>query len=246
MLRNFAGRVGITYPLLSDPQSAVIRAFDILNDTIPAGNMAHGIPFPGSYLVNSEGIIQEKFFDENFRERNTAGEILVKELGGEANQATTTIETDHLRMRTSASDAVVSGGFHVTLELAVDLKPGMHVYAPGVGGGYIPIEWTMETSPGWQVFDAAYPKSQMLHLPVIDETVPVYEGRFRVTRDIGIAQAKALEPLLEDGRLSVTGSFTYQACDDKMCYRPVTVPLKWTFEVQAPDRTRVPEDLQRK
>ena len=35
VLRDFAQRKGITYPMLSDPQSKVIRAFDILNPTVP-------------------------------------------------------------------------------------------------------------------------------------------------------------------------------------------------------------------
>jgi hypothetical protein len=27
--------------------------------------------------------------------------------------------------------------------------------------------------------------------------------------------------------LSITGELEYQACDDKVCYRPETIPVEW-------------------
>jgi len=244
ILENFANRVGITYLLLSDPESAVIRAFDILNDTVPADNRAYGVPFPGSYVVAPDGTVQAKFFEEDFRERYTASSIIVHHFGGESTAAKTVVDTNHLKLTASASNGVVRPGYRVTVELEVALKPGTHVYAPGVEG-YTPIEWSIEESPGWQTLDAVYPESRMLHLPAIQETVPVYEGTFRVVRDVVIAQQRELQPLVNDGKLTLRGSFEYQACDDKICYRPETIPLEWTFQVEQLDRTRVPEELQR-
>ena len=58
VLEHFAGRVGIDYPLLSDPGSEVIRAFGILNDTVPADNRNYGIPFPGYYVVDENGVVR--------------------------------------------------------------------------------------------------------------------------------------------------------------------------------------------
>jgi len=45
------------------------------------------------------------------------------------------------------------------------------------------------------------------------------------------------------GELVLRGSFRYQACDDKVCYVPETVPVEWTFQWENHDRTRVPEEL---
>jgi peroxiredoxin len=44
-LRRFATTYGVTYPLLSDMGSQVIRRFDILNDNMPEGDPFYGIPF---------------------------------------------------------------------------------------------------------------------------------------------------------------------------------------------------------
>jgi len=33
--------------------------------------------------------------------------------------------------------------------------------------------------------------------------------------------------------LSVKGILKYQACDDTICYAPVSVPITWTFALHA-------------
>ena len=45
-------------------------------------------------------------------------------------------------------------------------------------------------------------------LPAIHETVPVYEGRFRVIETITIGNAQELQPLLDaDRSLAIEGAF---------------------------------------
>lgn len=246
VLENFAQRTGVKITLLSDPQSEVIRAFGILNETVPKDHQFHGIPNPGDYLIDKDGVVKAKFFEEKYADRYTAGQILIRTLGVDTGAKRTEIETDHLTLASSASDEIVRGGNRLALVLEVDLKDKMHVYAPGVKG-YIPIEWTMEEVSGLAGFPASYPESEMLHLPAINETVPVYQGRFRVVRDILVGQPKEIQHLLnEKGELLVRGSFRYQACDDKICFLPKTIPLEWTFRFEEHDRTRAPEEIRRK
>lgn len=100
----------------------------------------------------------------------------------------------------------------------------MHVYAPSVDG-YIPITWTMAPSDAIIAGKVVTPRSKMMRLPAIEETVPVYGGRFKLVRDIAIAgNAK--------GEVTASGTLRYQACDDRMCYLPKSVPLTWTLRVQ--------------
>ena len=140
--------------------------------------------------------------------------------------AQTTAETKHLRLTASTNAGSVRPGQRLTLALEIELKPGMHVYAPSVEG-YIPIEWSMAANDAIVAHPVVTPPSKMLHLPAIDETLPVYGGRFRLVRDITIANNAKLK-----GELTIDGAFRYQACDDRMCYVPKTVPLKWTLRVQ--------------
>ena len=138
--------------------------------------------------------------------------------------AQTTAETKHLRVTASASAGHVKPGQRISLTLDIELKQDMHVYAPSVEG-YIPISWTMAPSDAIIASKVVTPPSKMMRLPAIDETLPVYGGRFKLVRDITIAgNAK--------GEVTAAGTLRYQACDDRMCYLPKTVPLTWTLRVQ--------------
>jgi peroxiredoxin len=245
ILQDFRKRLGITYPMLSDPQSTVIQAFGILNDNVDKASAQYGIPFPGTYIINEQGIVTAKYFEEDYRERYSAASILSHEFGANGIEKTT-VETQHLTLTSSTSDQAVAPGWRLTLIIEIDPKKKMHLYAPEVKG-YIPIDWQMTDSKTIAVTPAAYPPSHLLNLPVIKETVPVYDKHTRVTRDILIGQENEIAPLIgPDRMLTVEATFKYQACDDKECYLPKTIPLQWTFHVGKLDTQRPPAELQRK
>ena len=241
ILRHFGDRKEITYPLLSDPDSEVIRAFGILNTNYALDDESYGLPFPGMFIIDENGIVEAKFFEIDHRERYTASQVLVRHFEDPTGNAATEVKNNHLKLTASASDAVVRPGNRLTLILDIELPPKMHLYAPGVEG-YIPIEWQIPESEIWWAFDPEYSESRTLHLPVIDETVPVYEGKFRIMRDVVIGPHKAIEHLYQK-TLTLEGSFQYQACDDKICYRPGSIPLTWTFRVEEHDIENVTEEL---
>jgi DsbC/DsbD-like thiol-disulfide interchange protein len=233
--------------MLSDPQSKIIRAFDLLNGNFPPGHAWHGVPFPGLFIVDERGIVRAKFFEEDHRERYTTSNILVRQFHADNGLPRTTVQAKHLKLSYSASDSVVSAGNRISLLLNVELEPGMHVYAPGVADEYIPVDWKLPESAGLLAHPVAYPPPVKLRFAVIEETLPVYQGSFRLLRDLTIGQAQEIGPLAgPDGKLSVDGSFRYQACDDKQCFPPQTVPLKWEFRLSRHDAQRAPAELQRK
>lgn len=246
LLRHFAERRGLTMTLLSDPDSKMIRAFGILNTSVAETHQFYGIPNPGEYLIGPSGVVKSKYFEEKYAERYTASNILVRDLGGDPNGAVSEHKTDHLYLSNWASDQAVVGGQRFTVGIDVVMEPKMHVYAPGVEGGYIAVEFEVETAKGVEVFPATYPQSELIHLPAIDETVPVFQGSFRILADVKIGQIKDLGPLLNaNGDLLLRGNFRYQACDDKLCYLPASVPLEWTVNVEKHDSVRAPENLRR-
>jgi hypothetical protein len=84
-------------------------------------------------------------------------------------------------------------------------------------------------------------------LTAIDENLPVYRDRFRLRRDITIGQHAKVRPGLDgSGKFTVEGTLRYQACDDRVCYIPQELPVKWTFQYAEFDRQRVPPELRRK
>jgi peroxiredoxin len=246
ILKDFAGRKHITFPLLSDPDSKIIRAFGILNETVKPGTPQFGIPNPGTYVVDAKGTVAAKYFEDDFRERVASSDILVRQFGALADAANGSRQTGHLRLTTAASTAVARPGHRIALTVDLDLEPNMHVYAPGVQG-YVPIDWKLEEGPAAKALPFEYPASRNLHLKVIGETVPVYRGRVRITREIAFGPENSVSPLVTPaGDLIVKGSLRYQACDDRECYLPETVPLEWRFHFEGLDRERAPVTLQRK
>ena len=79
----------------------------------------------------------------------------------------------------------------------------------------------------------------------IHETALVYQGHVRMTRAIAFGAENMLKPLVSpSGAVVLKGSLRYQACDDRECYVPATVPVEWRFRFEALDRERVPTELQ--
>lgn len=246
ILHNFSERRGIHFPLLSDADSKLIRTLGILNQTIPADNAFFGVPNPGSFIVDTKGVIVAKYFEEDYRQRYTSADILLHQYNVLPVTNQKEVEGRQLRAKATASNSIVAAGHRVALTLDIDLQPRMHVYAPGVEG-YIPISWTMKDSPAIAVHEVTFPESKKLHLPAIDETVPVFTGHFVLTRDVTVAFESKLRPLLDStGKFTIEGTLRYQACDDQMCYIPQDLPVRWTLQYEEFDRQRVPEPLQRK
>ena len=67
ILSRFAAKHSIAFPLLSDTGSKTINAYGILNREAP--ERFKGIPYPGTFIVGTDGVIRSKFFLEGYQER---------------------------------------------------------------------------------------------------------------------------------------------------------------------------------
>ncbi len=68
-LKRFAGRRNISYTLLSDPESVVIRAFDLLNEQYRPGSRAHGVPHPAIFVIDPDGVVMHLFAEQTYSRR---------------------------------------------------------------------------------------------------------------------------------------------------------------------------------
>jgi DsbC/DsbD-like thiol-disulfide interchange protein len=130
------------------------------------------------------------------------------------------IETAHLTVALSAGS--VKGG---RLPLHIDVTPRdkMHVYAPGQPG-YIAITLTLDKdAPVTVSGKAKYPAGEKVFMPALKETQLVYGKPFRITQDVALPRDTGRGPI------TIKGSLRYQACDDTICYRPVTLAVMWTL-----------------
>ena len=265
VLATFASRRRITdVTLLSDDDSSVIRAFGIYNSVAEEGlgplkdhasvradvekyvsvfganDFIVGTPFPGTFIVDREGRVTSRFFEEFYRERNTAANIMLKlgtPLSGIAGMEG---ETSHLGIKAFQSNPTVTVGSRFHLGLAITPKAGLHVYAPGADDlGYRVIGLSLQTPDFLRLLPVEYPASEIYYFEPLDERAPVYQEPFRLIQEVVVeASEEASAKLAELDVLTLTGRLDYQACDDKICFNPVSVPLTWTLTVDSLDRQR--------
>ena len=124
-----------------------------------------------------------------------------------------------------------------------------HVYSPGARG-YKPIQLTLRPLPGVEFQSAVYPPSETLYLEAIQEHVPVFEGKFRITEDLAVTPSKLSDGLRsvfsKERTLHITGDLKYQACDRSVCYPPASVPVKWELKILPLDLQRSPSGIRHK
>ena len=73
----------------------------------------------------------------------------------------------------------------------------------------------------------------------MNEHVKVYQRTFRIVQDLVIdASAQAQAALKGASSMTIKGVLSYQACDDKLCFTPQSVPLTWTVTLRQLDRER--------
>ncbi|MCH2628799.1 MAG: peroxiredoxin family protein, partial [Acidimicrobiales bacterium] len=87
ILTEFAAKHDITFPLLSDSDSAVIRAFGIMNQLIrPDEGQSmrwYGIAYPGTYYVDANMMVTDKDFHQHHARRASGSSVLARVLGRE-------------------------------------------------------------------------------------------------------------------------------------------------------------------
>jgi hypothetical protein len=243
ILKSFSERRQIPFPLLSDPDSEVIRAFGLLHPDYPEGHDLHGVPFPGTIVMDAEGRIVAKYFEESYRVRQTAASVFVRE--GDPGGGGRRLQAEHVSVTPSLSDATAVPGNRITLVLDLEMEPGHHAYAPG-DHSYRGLTLNLEPDPLFTAHDTELPEPTPFHFAPLDETVPVYAGRFRVLKDVTFATGADIEKAIaEQPERTLRGILHYQVCSDRVCYPPRQVPVTWSVTFRPLDRERAPEPLRK-
>jgi hypothetical protein len=232
--QTYVERQGLEFPMLSDVGSEVIKRYGILNETVAPDSRVYGIPHPGTFILDPEGRVVDRFFEQGYQQRNTVSSIAVKlgnPLSGTGVDGTR-LSTDHLEAVVYPTDEAVAPGNRVSVVLDVTPKAEMHVYAPG-SHAYQVISLRVNAQEGLVVHPVIYPESEIYHFEPLDERVEVYQQPFRVIQDITIPiTGETRERAQSGGTITVDGVFEYQACDDAICYNPVSLPVSWTLQLR--------------
>ena len=246
----------ISFPLLSDVGSETIRRFELLNPVPewafgdnaddpavqadiatyvsvfnPTENMI-GMAFPGTFMLDTDGRVTSRYFENSYIERNTVSSIVVRVGEAEVPVRAAELQMPQLELTTYATEPTIAPGNRFAVVLDIEPHEDMHVYAPGAAD-YRVVGLRVESEAPLVELPMSYPASVDYYFEPFDETVPVYLEPFSLVQELildGSLEAQAA--LRGQESITVDGTFEYQACSETICYPPEELELSWTIPLR--------------
>jgi hypothetical protein len=226
ILAAFAQKYSIGFPLLSDRGSETIRRFGIFNYNMAPELRAYGVPHPVDYLVAPDGIVVKKYFVPNYQHRVTGSAVALREFGAVSRDAPSlTLKSGALGVQIGFPSAKAFAGQEVSFFAHFALQPGWHIYGSPLPEAYTTTSITFE-SPSVLKQKLELPRAEMLNIPALGETLPVYSGSFK-----GVGNLLLKHPLPE-GRLELRGRLEFQQCSDTVCEPPQKIAFELALILQ--------------
>jgi hypothetical protein len=230
--------------------------------TNAAGDVpVYGAAYPSVFVIgwqgkDAQGKVLWRLISEADELRLSGPAILERSIGVIAPESRRNLQNGRIRVSITASQTAAGLGNRLLIGLELTMPAGFHVYGPEVGRNYHGLNWTMDASSCWYQTDPAYPPSLLRHFEFEEDQLPVYEGSVRVTRELVVKPVlSAAEPSLYQlfqkvcldpgSHLTATGKLSFQACNERQCYPPQSIPLEWKFKFIPPDPERTKPELRR-
>ena len=223
MIHGFAEKYGISYPLLSDEGSKVIRQLGILNEG--AAEQVFGIPHPGTFVLDGDGTIRSKHFYASYRERDTGVGVLEHLLGlaafdgdGAPHGVAQDAASEGVTVKARLDSESFAWGQRIWLSVEFAIAPGLHVYGRPIPDGYYPLEVVVEPIERVVIGEPQLPAASPFRVDGLDEEFVVYEGTVKV-------QIPLTFMVVDAGALEVAVTISYQACTATECLMPTSLRL---------------------
>jgi peroxiredoxin len=236
VLARFAATYGITFSLLSDEGSTVIRRLGMLDEQVYEHHAAFGVtdrqdrfwgvPYPGEFLLDERGVVTQKRFQKNYRERETSQTILEQGFGVDAS-------SHGPEARTEAGGVAVrafpdAGAYRIyqrlRLNVQVVVPSGWHVYGLPIPEGYVPLSVSVAPVEGLEVGEPVLPTPHPFRVEGLEEQFFVYDGT------VSVAVPLVFTKNVGDQTLQIEVRF--QACSTDQCQRPNRVRLDLPVKVE--------------
>lgn len=233
-LKDFQDAYGITYTLLSDPDSKVIRDYGILNTLIAEDDHPwFGIPFPGTYVTDSQGDITHKFFENNLVLR-VGPEELLRAVDGEAlseyvgNPIAPIADAAEAQPKVFLEGQQLAVGVLRHLVCQIEVPEGLHLYADPAPEGMVSFTMTLDAQSKLVARELIRPESEAHTVTGTGEVIRVHHGRVELR--LPITANAAITSATGSAMLDLTGEVSWQTCDDEVC----DVPRRIQFEFSVP------------
>lgn len=223
-VRKFATARGITFPLLSDTGSEVIKRLGLINPHVRRQHEEtneiyeprfEGVPYPAAFLIDEQGTVVDRRFHDDYRIRESTSAILAGRFGFRATTGPRSVTPgDVVTVTVSAESDRYSPFQKLWFDVEVVVAPGWHIYgsptSPGLRAFAVNVVSSAVVRPG---------EVELLQKPVLrvvagtEQPEPTYEGTLEARFPVVVATSEMLE-------IEVRGTVDYQACDDVQCLPP--------------------------
>ena len=140
-------------------------------------------------------------------------------LSGLASPAAAQLRRPEVAIHTLAETDALHPGSTARVALEVTLDPGFHVNSnTPLDEALIPTVLTLDPPAGISLEALAFPEP--IRVTVGIDELAVFEEQFRIGATLRADRTMA------PGAYSVPGSLRWQACNDTMCFTPVTTPIQ--------------------
>ena len=242
VLREFAEKQSIPYPLLSDVDSAVIRRFGVQNTLIGTDDaFLYGIPFPGAFVTDEDGRVIAKFFPNTYKKRDSPETFLDAALGrvelsDDTPRATGGEPSVRITAAVHGGKGTLRQGVLRKIVVRFELDPGLHLYGEPVPQGMTPTRVRIEAPPGFVTEPPILPPTEPLEIASSGVELEVFSQSFdiQVPFYADARLASEVRPLdMEFANVSVC--VDYQACDDHNCLLARTERLELAIPLDVID-----------
>ncbi len=191
-------------------------------DGVSVANFRRGIPHPGAFVLDEDGVIIEKRFEQSYRHRPIAATWAAEFAGAEIDAAISArAEGPGLRAIASLDAAAYRPYQQMRLRIDMEVAEGLHIYGAPIPDGYTALQIEITTFEGLTTGHARLPEPRSFRVEGLDEDFVVHEGRIEASIPFSI------DGTLGDVTLAIT--IRYQACSEIECFPPtsllMTLPL---------------------
>jgi hypothetical protein len=110
--------------------------------------------------------------------------------------------------------------------LEIKIKEGFHIQANPASERYlVPARLELQEDPRLRLGKPVYPPGRPHRLKGADKDLSTYEGTFDIRVPL---EANGPQP----ATLAIEGRLHYQACNDRVCLRPASVPVRIRLRIR--------------
>ena len=170
--------------------------------------------------------MRDKQFLNDYRERPTASEVLLKDFGI-AGGREVIIRADEVEAHLQVSANKAFAGQELGVVAAFSVKPPWHVYGEPLPPNYTATALRFDDATAARQ-SLTFPKPQPVKIASLGEVLPVYTGSFRA------AGTLVLKGNLKAGDRQLGGKLSFQECNSEICKLPRTVDFTLPVTIQPP------------